>query len=125
MSNNDDVMIQRIKGALRSMDAMPEVLDKTNPQYKQSVTDALYSQLKRLKTETANKLNNPMPDADKTNYETLLQDLDEHLGKLELVLSNKMVGLSGGKRKYKKRSCKKGKSKSKRCNKKRRATRRK
>ena len=125
MSNNDDdVMFERIKGALRMMDNMPELLDKTHPRYTQSGLDNLYVTIKRLKTETVEKLTKqPMSDEVKTNYETLLQDLDEHLGKLEPFISNKMSGLTGGKRKYKKRSCKKNKSK--RCNKKRRATRRK
>ena len=124
MSNNDDVMFKRIKGSLRTMDNMPHLLDKTHPRYIQSGVDNLYGEFKRLKTETVEKLTKqPMSDSVRTNYETLLQDLDEHLGKIEPVISNKMSGLTGGKRKYKKRSCKKGKSK--RCNKKRRATRRK
>ena len=124
MSNNDDVMFKRIKGSLRTMDNMPHLLDKTHPRYIQSGVDNLYGEFKRLKTETVEKLTKqPMSDSVRTNYETLLQDLDQHLGKIEPFISNKMSGLTGGKRKYKKRSCKK--SKSKRCNKKRRATRRK
>ena len=124
MSNNDDVMFKRIKGSLRTMDNMPHLLDKTHPRYIQSGVDNLYGELKRLKTETVEKLTKqPMAGWVRTNYETLLQDLDQHLGKIEPFISNKMSGLTGGKRKYKKRSCKKNKSK--RCNKKRRATRRK
>ena len=58
-----------------------------------------------------------MSESERGNYETLLRDIDDHLAKLEPIISN---GLAGGKRRNK-RSYKK----SRRCNKKTRRCRKK
>ena len=115
---SDQKILARIKNSLRQVDSnLPQFTDKTNPHYMQTGVDNIYKEYKTLKRLTVNKLATPLTESERANYETLLKDLDDHIAKVEPIVSN---GLAGGKRRNK-RSYKK----TRRCGKKTRHCRKK
>ncbi len=112
--------LRKVKDLFMDIDRNEDVFfDKMNPRYSQQATDHMYTSLRRLKEQGANKLASPISDSERANYENLMRDLDKYTAKFEAIVSNEL--LAGGKRRnkrsYKKiRRCRK---KTRRCRKKR------
>jgi hypothetical protein len=112
--------LKKVKDMFMDIDRNEDAFfDKTNPRYSQNAVDHMYTSLKRLKEQGANKLASPISAAERANYENIMRDLDKYTAKFEAIVSNEL--LTGGKRRnkrsYKKiRRCRK---KTRRCRKKR------
>ena len=106
---------RKTKNNLRAIDnMMPRILDKTDPGYNQTSIDRLYTELKRIKSETVNILAKQLSESKRENYKTLLKDLDDHIAMFEPIVSN---GLAGGKRRTRRsrKKTRRSRKKTRRC----------